>query len=331
MKNVKISEEKKLSLNTALSQIEKQYGKGSIMRLGEKSKFEIDSISTGALTVDIALGGKGIPKGRITEVFGPEGSGKTTLCLSVVANCQKGGTAAYIDVEHAIDPSWSKKIGVDLENLLLSQPDSGEQALDIAEILVRSNSVDLIVVDSVAALVPKSELEGDIGDQHIGLQARLMSQALRKLCAAIDRSNTAVVFINQLREKIGVFFGNPETTPGGRALKFYSSCRIDVRKISVLKDSEKDIGVRVRGTIVKNKLSPPFKKAEFDILYECGVSLEGSVLDLGEETGTIARQGAWFVYGDTKLGQGREKARAFLSENKKIRDELITKIRANLH
>lgn len=320
---------KKLSLQTALTQIERQYGKGSIMRLGGESRvLEVECISTGALSLDMALGGKGIPRGRIIEIFGPEGSGKTTLCLSIVANAQKNsGTAAYIDAEHAIDPSWARNQGVDLENLLLSQPDSGEQALDIAEILVRSNSVDIIVVDSVAALVPKAELEGDIGDAHVGVQARLMSQALRKLVAAIDRSKTSVVFINQLREKIGVFFGNPEVTPGGRALKFYASCRIDVRRISVLKDGETDIGVRVRSNVVKNKLYPPFKKAEFDILYSGGISWEGSVIEVGEASGIIKKQGAWYTYGDIKLGQGIEKARAFLKENKKICKEIEAKIR----
>lgn len=323
-----LKEQKKTSLNTALSQIEKQYGKGSIMRLGSTTRLDVDCIPTGIMALDIALGGKGIPYGRVTEIFGPEGSGKTSLCLSVVANAQKaGGTAAYIDAEHAIDPSWAKKIGVDLENILLSQPDSGEQALDIAEILVRSNGVDVIVVDSVAALVPKAELEGDIGDSHIALQARLMSQALRKLTAAIARAKTAVIFINQIREKVGVFFGNPETTPGGRALKFYSSCRIDVRRISTLKEADRSIGVRVRANVVKNKLFPPFKKSEFDIMFDSGISWEASVIDVAIEKNVISKQGAWFAFGDTKLGQGKEKARKFLMENRDVTKAIVAKIK----
>jgi recombination protein RecA len=325
------AENKKLeALKGALAQIEKQYGKGTIMKLGETARLEIEGLSTGSLSLDLALGGRGIPRGRVVEVFGPEGSGKTTLCLTIVANAQKsGGTAAYIDAEHAIDPTFAQKLGVDVNNLLLSQPDSGEQALEIAEILVRSNSVDVIVVDSVAALVPRAELEGEMGDAHVGLQARLMSQALRKLCGAIAKSRTALVFINQIREKIGVMFGNPETTPGGRALKFYSSVRIDIRRIGTLKEGEADtgIGTRVRAHVVKNKIAPPFRKTEFDLLFASGISYEGDLLDLGELHGALQRQGSWIAYGAEKLGQGREKARAFLKENPAVAKRLASEIR----
>jgi recombination protein RecA len=325
-------ENKKLdALKGALAQIEKQYGKGTIMKLGETTRLDIEGLTTGSLSLDLGLGGKGIPRGRVIEVFGPEGSGKTTLCLTIVSHVQKnGGTAAYIDAEHAIDPAFAQKLGVDVNNLLLSQPDSGEQALEIAEILVRSNSVDVIVVDSVAALVPRAELEGEMGDAHVGLQARLMSQALRKLCAAISKSKTALIFINQIREKIGVMFGNPETTPGGRALKFYSSVRIDIRRIGTLKDGEVDVGTRVRTHIVKNKIAPPFRKQEFDLLFASGISYEGDLLDLGELNGIIQKQGSWIAYGNEKLGQGREKARAFLKENKAVAKKLEADIRKKL-
>ncbi|MBI4564466.1 MAG: recombinase RecA [Planctomycetes bacterium] len=324
-------ERRQEALKAALLQIEKQFGRGSIMRLGADTRFDVEGIPTGSLALDMALGGKGIPRGRVIEVFGPEGSGKTTLCLTAIAHVQKsGGQAAFIDAEHALDPTYAKKLGVNLDSLLLSQPDSGEQALEIAEILVRSNGVDIIVVDSVAALVPKAELEGEMGDVHMGLQARLMSQALRKLTAAVSKSHTCLVFINQLREKIGVMFGNPETTPGGRALKFYSSVRIDVRRIGVLKDAETELGTRVRAHIVKNKIAPPFKKAEFDMLFASGISYEGDVLDLGEEHGAVERSGSWIAYRGEKLGQGREKAREFLREHPEIALKIENDIRAKL-
>jgi len=319
------------ALKAALGQIEKQFGKGSIMRLGEDTRLDVQGITTGSLTLDLALGGKGIPRGRVVEVFGPEGSGKTTLCLTIIANAQKnGGQAAFIDAEHALDPTYSRKLGVDLNSLLLSQPDSGEQALEIAEILTRSNGVDVIVVDSVAALVPKAELEGEMGDQFVGLQARLMSQALRKLTAAVSKSNTSLLFINQIREKIGVMFGNPETTPGGRALKFYSSVRLDVRRIGHLKDGEAEVGTRVRTSVVKNKIAPPFKKAEFDMLFASGISYEGDILDLGEEQGIVDRSGSWISYKGEKLGQGREKARETLKTTPKIALEIENAVRAKL-
>lgn len=317
------------ALKGALQQIEKQFGKGTIMRLGDDVRVQVASISTGCLSLDLALGGSGIPRGRVVEVFGPEGSGKTTLALTLVANAQKnGGTAAYIDAEHAIDPAYSGRLGVDTKNLLLSQPDSGEQALEICEILVRSNSVDVIVVDSVAALVPRAEIEGEMGDSHVGLQARLMSQALRKLVAIIARSKTCVIFINQIREKIGVMFGNPETTPGGRALKFYSSIRIDIRRIQTLKEGEVSIGNRVRAHIVKNKVAPPFKKVEFDLLFASGISREGDLLDLGEANGVISRQGTWLSYKNKKLGQGREKARELLRAEPEVAAKIEADIRA---
>ena len=319
------------ALKVALGQIEKQFGKGSIMRLGADTRLDVAGVTTGSLSLDLALGGKGVPKGRVVEVFGPEGSGKTTLCLTVIANVQKsGGQAAFIDAEHALDPQYAKKLGVNLDALLLSQPDSGEQALEIAEILVRSNGVDIIVVDSVAALVPKAELEGDMGDAHVGLQARLMSQALRKLTAAVAKSNTSLVFINQLREKIGVMFGNPETTPGGRALKFYSSVRIDVRRVGHLKDGELEVGTRVRANIVKNKIAPPFKKAEFDMLFATGISYEGDLLDLGEEQQVIERSGSWIAYKGEKIGQGRERGREFLREHPEIAIKIENEIRIKM-
>ena len=310
-------------LKTALQQIEKQFGEGSIMPLGADRQVKVEGVKTGSLSLDIALGGQGIPRGRIVEVFGPESSGKTTLALHVAAEAQKGGgIAAIIDAEHAFDPTWGKKLGVHLDTLLVSQPGSGEEAMQITEMLVKSNAVDVIIIDSVAALVPKQELEGEIGDSFIGLQARLMSQAMRKLTGAIAKSKTCVIFINQIREKIGVMFGSPETTPGGRALKFYASCRIDVRRIGQLKDGEEVVGQRVRVKIVKNKVAPPFRVAEFDMMHSNGISYEGDVLDLGALHKIVSRSGAWFKYGETYLGQGKEKARNFLIENPKITEEI---------
>jgi len=311
------------ALDRALSQIEKQYGKGAIMRLGANALAGVAGISTGSLSLDIALGGRGIPAGRVSEIYGPEASGKTTLALSVVANAQRqGGVCAYIDAEHAVDPAYARKIGVDADNLLLSQPDTGEQALDIAELLVRSNAIDVVVVDSVAALVPKAELEGEMGDTHVAMQARLMSQALRKLTGSISKSHTAMVFLNQIREKIGVMFGSPETTPGGRALKFYSSVRIDMRRIGSIKDGDTFIGNRTRVRVVKNKIAPPFKTAEFDIVFNEGISYEGDVLDMAADLDIVSKTGAWYSYGDIRLGQGRENARVFLKENQDLVEEI---------
>ena len=316
------------ALELTLSQIEKQFGKGSIMRLGQDTKLDIPAIPTGSLAIDLALGIGGVPRGRVIEIFGPESSGKTTLSLSILVEAQRaGGVAAFIDAEHALDPTYAKTIGVNLDDLLVSQPDTGEQALEIAETLVRSNAVDVVVIDSVAALVPRAEIEGEMGDQFVGLQARLMSQALRKLTAAIARSKTSCIFINQLREKIGVMFGSPETTPGGRALKFYASVRIDLRRIETIKVGERAVGNRVRAKIVKNKVAPPFRQAEFDILFDEGISKAGSLLDVGEAVGVIQRQGSWLSSGDTKLGQGRESARMFLKENPKLVRELEEQIR----
>jgi recombination protein RecA len=316
-------------LRNTVAAIEKQFGEGSIMPLGADQVRRIEGIPTGSLSVDIALGGQGIPRGRVIEIFGPESSGKTTLALHVIAEAQKaGGIAAFIDAEHALDPSWAKKLGVDLETLLVSQPSSGEEAMHITEMLIKSNAVDVIVVDSVAALVPKRELEGEIGDSHVGLQARLMSQSLRKLTGVISKSKTSVIFINQIREKIGVMFGSPETTPGGRALKFYASCRIDVRRIGQLKEGEEVVGQRVRAKIVKNKVAPPFRVAEFDMMHNNGISYEGDILDLGMENKVVGRTGAWFRYGDIQLGQGKEKARDFLKENPRITEEIKEKILA---
>ena len=316
-------------LRNTVAAIEKQFGEGAIMPLGADTVHVIEGISTGSLSLDIALGGQGIPRGRVIEVFGPESSGKTTLALHVVAEAQKaGGIAAFIDAEHALDPSWAKKLGVDLEMLLVSQPSYGEEAMHITEMLIKSNAVDVIVVDSVAALVPKKELDGEIGDTHVGLQARLMSQSLRKLTAAIAKSRTSVIFINQIREKIGVMFGSPETTPGGRALKFYASCRIDVRRIGQLKEGEEVVGQRVRAKVVKNKVAPPFRSAEFDMLHTDGISYEGDILDMGMEQKLVGRTGAWFRYGDLQLGQGKEKARLFLKENPKIAQEIKEKVLA---
>ncbi len=318
-------------LKNTIAQIEKTFGEGSIMPLGstEAASHRIQGIPTGSLSLDIALGGSGLPKGRIIEIFGPESSGKTTLALHVVARAQcEGGIAAFIDAEHALDPTWAKKLGVNLETLLVSQPGSGEEAMNITEMLIKSNAVDIIVIDSVAALVPQKELDGEMGDTHVGLQARLMSQAMRKLTGAISKSKTCVIFINQIREKIGVMFGSPETTPGGRALKFYSSCRIDVRRIGQLKDGEEVVGQRVRAKVVKNKVAPPFRIAEFDMLHTNGISYEGDVLDLAIVQKLIQRSGAWFKYGETHLGQGREKVRQYLAENPKFTEELREKILA---
>lgn len=317
------------SLRTTLQQIEKQFGEGSIMPLGGEAQLKIEGISTGSLSLDVALGGIGLPRGRIIEIFGPESSGKTTLALHVAAEAQRaGGIAAIIDAEHAFDPTWAKKVGVELESLLVSQPSSGEEAMQICEMLVKSNAVDVIIVDSVAALVPKQELEGEIGDSHVGLQARLMSQSMRKLTGAIAKSKSVVILINQIREKIGVMFGSPETTPGGRALKFYASCRIDVRRIGALKEGEETVGQRVRCKIVKNKVAPPFRVAEFDMMHTSGISYEGDLLDLGAAMKVITRSGAWFKYGETYLGQGKEKARNFLLENPQVADEIKSQILA---
>ncbi|MEG2338384.1 MAG: recombinase RecA [Clostridium sp.] len=320
--------EKQKALELALGQIEKQFGKGSIMKLGQDSKLNLESISTGSLDLDIALGIGGVPKGRIVEIYGPESSGKTTVALHIIAESQKnGGTAAFVDAEHALDPQYARNLGVNTEDLIVSQPDTGEQALEIAEALVRSGAVDVIVVDSVAALVPKAEIEGEMGDSHIGLQARLMSQALRKLAGAINKSNCVAIFINQLREKVGVMFGNPETTTGGRALKFYSSVRLDVRRIDSIKQSDEIVGNRTRVKIVKNKVAPPFKIAEFDIMYGEGISRVGGILDAGVSNEIIQKSGAWFSYNDQKIGQGRENAKVFLKENPAIALEIDTKIR----
>jgi recombination protein RecA len=322
--------EKNPALKNTIAQIEKQFGEGAIMPLGSDKAQAIEGISTGSLSLDIALGGQGLPKGRVIEIFGPESSGKTTLALHAVARSQQaGGIAAFIDAEHALDPSWAKKLGVELETLLVSQPSSGEEAMNIAEMLIKSNAVDIIVIDSVAALVPQKELEGEMGDTFVGLQARLMSQALRKLTGAISKSKTCVIFINQIREKIGVMFGSPETTPGGRALKFYSSCRIDVRRIGQLKDGEEVVGQRVRAKVVKNKVAPPFRVAEFDMMHHTGISYEGDVLDLAMLEKHIVRSGTWFRYGDLHLGQGRERARAYLKENPAVTRELRDKILAS--
>lgn len=320
--------EKKKALDIAISQIEKQFGKGSVMRLGDTNITSIDVIPTGSLDLDIALGIGGLPRGRIIEIFGPESSGKTTVALHAIAEAQKlDGIAAFIDAEHALDPIYAKNLGVDIENLIVSQPDTGEQGLEIAEALVRSGAVDIVVVDSVAALVPKAEIEGEMGDSHVGLQARLMSQALRKLAGAINKSNTTVVFINQLREKVGVMFGNPETTTGGRALKFYSSIRLDVRRIDSIKQGDNILGNRTRVRVVKNKLAPPFKQAEFDIMYGTGISKEGNILDAGVSADIINKSGSWYSYGENRLGQGRENAKDFLKENPNIAQEIENKVK----
>ncbi|EFA90549.1 recombinase RecA [Peptoniphilus lacrimalis] len=323
--------EKKEALDKVLATIEKQYGEGSIMKLGQDAKLNIDSIPTGALALDIALGIGGIPKGRIIEIYGPESSGKTTIALHIVAESQKlGGNAAFIDAEHALDPGYAKKLGVDVENLIISQPDTGEQALEITEALVRSNAVDIVVIDSVAALVPKTEIDGEMGQATIGLQARLMSQALRKLTGAINKSKAAVIFINQLREKVGVIYGNPETTTGGRALKFYSTIRLDVRRIEIIKKGDSPIGSRVRVKVVKNKVAPPFKEAEVDIMYGTGISKTGNILDVAADMGIVKKAGSWYSYNDEKLGQGREKSKDFLDSNLNLLKEIENKVRDTL-
>ncbi|HHY47347.1 MAG TPA: recombinase RecA [Firmicutes bacterium] len=322
--------EKQKALEMAITQIERQFGKGSIMRLGEaNARLNVDVIPTGALSLDIALGVGGMPRGRVVEIYGPESSGKTTVALHIIAEAQKlKGVAAFIDAEHALDPAYARRLGVDVDNLLVSQPDTGEQALEIAEALVRSGAVDVIVVDSVAALAPRAEIEGEMGDAHVGLQARLMSQALRKLTAAISKSRTCAVFINQIREKVGVMFGNPETTPGGRALKFYATIRLEVRRTEVLKQGGEVVGNRTKAKVVKNKIAPPFKEAEFDIIYGEGISREGDILDLAEASEIVSRSGTWYSYGDLKLGQGRENARQFLKENPEVASEIEARVRA---
>jgi len=321
--------DKENALDRVISQIEKQYGQGAIMQMDESNYAKIQGISTGSLSLDIALGGAGIPRGRVTELFGPESSGKTTLALHVIANAQRGGgVAAFIDAEHALDTTWAKRLGVDVSGLLVSQPDTGEQALDITQMLISSNSVDIIVVDSVAALTPKAEIEGEMGDSHMGLQARLMSQAMRKLTGIINKSKTALVFINQIRMKIGVMFGNPETTTGGKALKFYSSVRIDLRRITTIKDNTGAIGSRVRARVVKNKIAPPFRDTEFDIMFDSGISYEGDLLDLATNCEVVEKSGAWLNYGTVRLGQGRENAKKFLIENKDLCEEVKSKVLA---
>ena len=321
-KSLSVSAEEK-ALNNTIGQIEKAFGAGAIMKLGEGSHLEVEGIATGALSLDLALGGKGLPRGRIIELFGPESSGKTTIALHAVANAQAtGGVAAFIDAEHALDPSWCKRLGVNIEALLVSQPSSAEEALQIAEMLVMSNAVDIIVIDSVAALVPKAEIEGEIGDSHVGLQARLMSQALRKLTGGVSRSKCVMIFINQIREKIGVMFGSPETTPGGRALKFYSSCRIDVRRIGPVKEGEEVTGSRIKVKVVKNKVAPPFRVCEFDMMYSGGISREGDLLDLAMADKLVDKSGSWFNFGDQRLGQGRENAKQFLRDNPEVADEI---------
>ncbi len=324
-------EDKLKALDAAISQIEKQYGKGSVMKLGDSAnKMNVDAYPTGSLSLDIALGIGGLPKGRVIEVYGPESSGKTTVALHVVAEVQKlGGIAGFIDAEHALDPVYAKSIGVDIDNLYISQPDNGEQALEITETMVRSGAVDIIIVDSVAALVPKAEIDGDMGDSHVGLQARLMSQALRKLTAVISKSNCIVIFINQLREKVGVMFGNPETTTGGRALKFYSSVRLDVRRVEALKQAGEVIGNRTRIKVVKNKVAPPFREAEFDIMFGKGISREGDILDLASDCGVVNKSGAWYAYKEGKIGQGRENAKLYLADNPAVMEEIEKKVRAH--
>ena len=322
--------EKRKALEVAMSQIEKQFGKGSVMKLGEYKAMEVEAIPTGALSLDIALGIGGVPRGRIIEVFGPESSGKTTLALHIIAEAQKmGGEAAFIDAEHALDPVYAKKLGVDIDNLIVSQPDTGEQALEITESLIRSGALDVIVVDSVAALVPKAEIDGDMGDSHMGLQARLMSQALRKLAGAINKSKTVLIFINQLREKIGVMFGNPETTTGGRALKFYASVRMDIRKTEMMKQDGQVIGNRVRVKVIKNKVAPPFREAEFDVLYGKGISKVGNILDMAVNLDIVEKSGAWFSYNGQRISQGRENAKRYLEEHPDIMDEIEKKVRDN--
>ena len=324
-----MADDKSKQLNETLSQIEKQFGKGTVMRMGDREVVDIPAISTGSIGLDIALGIGGVPQGRVIEIFGPESSGKTTLTLQVIAECQKaGGTAAFIDAEHALDPLYAKKLGVNVDELLLSQPDTGEQALEVADMLVKSQSVDLLVIDSVAALTPRAEIEGEMGDHHVGLQARLMSQALRKITGNIQRSNATVIFINQIRMKIGVMFGNPETTSGGNALKFYSSVRLDIRRGGAVKEGEVVIGNETRVKVVKNKVSPPFTQAEFQILYGKGINVEGEIIDFGQKLGLIEKAGSWYSYDDEKIGQGKTNASNFLRENKKIRNALVKQIKA---
>jgi len=332
MATAELSEKKQKALDTAINQIERSYGKGSIMRMGaDGAKVQIEAIPTGAVNLDAAIGVGGVPRGRITEIYGPESSGKTTLCLHVLANAQKlGGIAAFIDAEHALDVNYARKLDVDVDNLLVSQPDTGEQALEIAEVLIRSNAVDVVVIDSVAALVPRAEIEGEMGDSHVGLQARLMSQALRKLTGAVNRSHTAVIFTNQIREKIGVMFGNPETTSGGRALKFYASLRMDIRRIGAVKDGSDVVGNRTRVKVVKNKCAPPFKQAEFDIVYDEGISHLGLLIDLGSDLEIVDKAGSWYSYGDLRLGQGKENAKQFLTENPDVAEEIDHKLRVEL-
>lgn len=332
MPTAELSDERRKALNVAIAQIERSHGKGSIMRMGsDGARVPMEVIPTGAMNLDAAVGVGGIPRGRMSEIYGPESSGKTTLCLHVIANAQRrGGVAAFIDAEHALDIDYARKLGVDVDNLLVSQPDTGEQALEIAEVLIRSGAVDVVVIDSVAALVPRAEIEGEMGDSHVGLQARLMSQALRKLTGAVNRSRTAVIFTNQIREKIGVMFGNPETTTGGRALKFYASVRLDIRRIGAIKDGQELVGNRTRVKVVKNKCAPPFRQAEFDIMYDEGISHTGLMVDLGVETNVVDKSGAWFSYGEVRLGQGRENAKAFLTENPQVAEEIEAKVRAAL-
>lgn len=321
------TQDRSKALATALAQIDKSFGKGSVMRLGDESRPPVSVIPTGSVALDVALGVGGLPRGRIVEVYGPESSGKTTVALHAVASAQRaGGNAAFIDAEHALDPVYAKALGVDIDNLLVSQPDTGEQALEITDMLVRSGGLDIIVIDSVAALVPKAEIEGEMGDSHVGLQARLMSQALRKITGALSSTGTTAIFINQLREKIGVFFGNPETTTGGKALKFYASVRLDVRRIGGLKDGDQPVGNRTRVKVVKNKMAPPFKQAEFDIVYGKGISREGSIIDMGVEAGIVRKSGSWFTYGDDQLGQGKENVRQFLVDNPELANEIEQKI-----
>ena len=323
-----IDPRRKAALDTALAQVEKSFGKGSAMRLGDRPEQNVEVIPTGSLALDMALGIGGLPRGRIVEIFGPESSGKTTLALHVVANAQKaGGVAAFIDAEHALDPVYARHLGVDTDSLIVSQPDNGEQALEIADMLIRSGALDVIVIDSVAALVPKAEIEGDMGDSHVGLQARLMSQALRKMTGALAQANTTAIFINQLREKIGVFFGNPETTTGGKALKFYSSVRLDIRRIQTLKNGDEAVGSRTRVKVVKNKMAPPFKSAEFDVLYGEGISKEGSIIDMALQSNVIKKSGSWFTYNGDQLGQGRENVRKYLKDNPELSDEIETKVK----
>ncbi|MEQ4204813.1 recombinase RecA [Actinopolymorpha sp. B17G11] len=324
-------QDREKALDTAIAQIERQFGKGAVMRLGQEGRAPVEVIPSGAIALDVALGIGGLPRGRVVEIYGPESSGKTTIALHAVANAQRGGgVAGFIDAEHALDPEYAKKLGVDTDALLVSQPDSGEQALEIADMLIRSGALDIVVVDSVAALVPRAEIDGEMGDSHVGLQARLMSQALRKLTGAINSSRTTVIFINQLREKVGVMFGSPETTTGGKALKFYASVRLDVRRIETLKDSQEAVGNRVRVKVVKNKMAPPFRQAEFDILFGEGVSREGSLIDLGVENGLVRKAGAWYTYEGDQLGQGKENARKFLKDNPDLAEELEKKIKEKL-